>query len=338
VKVLLYAAVDLSLPGGLETHVRELHRYLVGRGHEVDVFGRPDRLPGFRMVGEVDPARYDVLHHHGGVWPRRLEGGARYVRTFHFCVGEKMSVYLRMRRYRTLVNLPNWMARRDEGESLRRAGRSIAVSARLRDELARHHGADPSRIVVIPNGGGFGPPAEPRAALRARYGIAPEIPVLLTIGRDDFVKGLDLLERALRRARALPPGLVWVRIGGSAPSRAVGRIVTGPIPHAEAMSWIHAADVGAFPSYYEGGGIALLDMLAGGLYSLAHDVGVTAEVIRPGQNGEILACDADAWARALERTLAHPPPRPVGGLSDDYRWDAVCARVEVVYREAMARA
>ena len=47
-------------------------------------------------------------------------------------------------------------------------------------------------------------------------------------------------------------------------------------------------DAFALPSYYEGCSVALLEMLAGGLFTLAHDVGNAAEVIRPGANGEIV--------------------------------------------------
>jgi glycosyltransferase involved in cell wall biosynthesis len=331
-RVLLYAAVDLSLPGGLETHVRELAGYLRGRGHHVEIFGRPERLPPFAMVSRVEPSRYDVLHHHGGIWPRGVDAGRRYARTFHFSVAAKMSVYLRIGRLRTLANLSNYRALLDERASARRVGRLIAVSARLRDELMRHHGLDPARCEVIHNGASFAPPVEPRAALRARHGIPERAPVLLTIGRDDFVKGYDLLERAWRAAR-LPGEAVWVRVGGAAPARAPGRVVTGPVSHQEVLDWIHAADVGALPSYYEGGGIALLDMLAGGLYTLSHEVGAAPEAIRAGENGELVPRDVRAWARALERTLAQPPARPARGLGDDYRWDAVCARIERVYRE-----
>ena len=49
-KVLLVAGVDLSLPGGLETHVRELARGLTALGLEVEVYGRPLSCPPLRMV------------------------------------------------------------------------------------------------------------------------------------------------------------------------------------------------------------------------------------------------------------------------------------------------
>ena len=172
-------------------------------------------------------------------------------------------------------------------------------------------------------------------ALRARHGIAPGAPVLLTVGRDDFVKGYDLLERAWRRVRETVADAVWVGVGGAAPGRAEGRVITGPVPHDEVVSWIHAADAGAMPSYYEGCGVAILEMLSGGLYVLSHDVGIVGEVIRPGANGAIVARSAAAWTAALTETLSR---RPRGsGLDRAYHWDRIVESVEAVYGEARSR-
>src|SRR5204863_8022030 len=106
---------------------------------------------------------------------------------------------LRIGRVRTLANLGNWRGLLDERASVRGPGRLIAVSQRVADEFTRHHGLDPRRARVVSNGASFDPPREERASLRARHGIAPDAPVLLTIGRADFVKGYDLLGRAWRR-------------------------------------------------------------------------------------------------------------------------------------------
>lgn len=333
-KVLLHAAVDVSRPGGLETHVRELAAGLAARGHEVEIFGAPARLEPFRMTDRLEPARYDVVHHHGGVWPRGLDPGPACVRTFHFSVAEKMRVYLGLGRIRTLANLPNWIVLADERRTARRAAAVLCVSRKLAGEIARHHGVPAERIAVVPNGASFDPPSEPREALRARHGIAPGRPVLLTTGREDFVKGLGLLERAWRAARR--GDATWVHVGGHGPSRGPGRIETGEIPRREALDWIHAADVAAVPSHYEGGGIALLDYAAAGLYTLAHDVGNAAEVIVPGVNGEIVARDPGAWVSALDRALAEPRARTPGMLADDYRWPRIVERVEGVYRSVAA--
>ncbi len=330
-RILLVAGVDLSLPGGLERHVLELAGGLAARGHDVEIFGRPAELPPFRMVRDIDPARYDVIHHHGGGWPRGLEPGDRYVRTLHFCVAAKMARYVELGRLRTLVHPGNWRAVAHERAAARRRGRLIAVSHRVAEQFQRWHGIDASAVTVIPNGASFAPASEPRASLRRRHGIADDAPVLLTIGRADFVKGLGLLQRAWD---AGPRGdAVWVGVGGDAPGRPTGpngnRIVTGPVPAREVTNWVHAADLGAMPSYYEGCSLALMEMLATGLYVLGHDVGNAGEVLAEPR-GRIVAPNAGAWRDALADALAR---RPRGvPLDDAFRWDAIVARTEAVYR------
>ena len=112
--------------------------------------------------------------------------------------------------------------------------------------------------------------------------------------------------------------------------------MTGPVPHSDVIEWIHAADVGAMPSYYEGGGIALLDMLAGGLPVLAHGVGIAPEVVRSGQNGEILPRDVRAWrGRSVRRsrTLRRECTNRSAGVSMERR---IASRVEAIYRDAIS--
>src|SRR5262245_15673709 len=195
-RVLLIAGVDLSLPGGLETHVRELALGLERRGHEVEVFAKPAPSLPLSIVEAIEPRRYDVIHDHTGVVsPGRLVS-SQLVRTLHFCVASKMATYVRLGRLRTLANPQNWRAVGIEHERARDAAALIAVSERVRQEFVRFHGLDPAHASVIPNGASFAPPAEPRASLRRRHGIAADAPVVLTVGRDDFVKGFGLFARA----------------------------------------------------------------------------------------------------------------------------------------------
>jgi glycosyltransferase involved in cell wall biosynthesis len=337
VKILLSANVDLSLPGGVETHVLQLSTHLTARGHEVDILARPVPVPPHRIVSASDAARdgYDIVHHHGGPWPGHVLGSARTVRTFHFSVAAKMETYVRMGRLRTLVNPSNYRALAEERASVRNTGDLVAVSGSLARDLARIHRIDSGRIHVVPNGACFDPPVEGREAWRRRHGISPDAAVLLTIGRKDYVKGFDLIERVWKDLGPLPRDVTWVTVGGAAPWQGDRRIVTGPVPHPHVIEWIHAADLGAVPSYYEGGGIALLDMLAGDLYVLSHDVGVAPDVVRSGQNGEILPRTVSAWTEALRRHLASLRGRVPVSIGKDYRWDEIAARIETIYRDSV---
>ena len=334
-RILLYAAVDLSLPGGLEAHVLGLAAALTARGHQVEIFGTPASLPPYTMVDHVDPGRYDVLHHHGGLWPRALATCPKVVRTFHFCVPAKMEVYVRRGRLRTLANLANWRVSLDERASVHHAAALVAVSDRLCEEIARWHGVPRARIEHVPNAITRTPAAVPRTEWRARHGIDGSAPVLLTIGRRDFVKGLDLLERAWNAAR--PANAIWVQVGGAPAPERQDRIGTGPLPPDQVAAWIAAADLGAFPSYYEGGGIALLEMLAGGLHTLSHDVGCAREVIHPGRNGALVAPSETAWTRELQRLLRNLPPRHDEGPGAEYDWPAIAERLERIYTRVAAQ-
>jgi len=333
VKILLAADVDLSKPGGLETHVLELSQRLAARGHEVDLWA--GGIPN--AVRVLEPSRYDIVHRHTMARPRSVDPGSRVVTTLHFCVAAKMDAYVRLGRLKTLARPGNWSARAEERRAARAPGALIAVSTRVRDEFARFHGIDAARAVVIPNGASFDPPREGREAWRLRHGIDPSTPILLTIGRHDFVKGYDLLERAWGEVRSRHPRALWVVVGGSGPGRSDGRLVTGSVPRDHVTEWIHASDLGALPSYYEGCSVALLEMLAGRLYTLAHDVGGASDAIRAGENGEIVSRDARTWVQALGRAFREPRPRPSAGLDPAYRWDAIVSSIHEVYRRVRAQ-
>jgi glycosyltransferase involved in cell wall biosynthesis len=311
--------------------VRELAAGLGALGHQVEILGRASGSTPFTMVDRVVPSRYDLLHDHGGL-PSEFDTHPGLVRTLHFCVAAKMAAYVRIGRLRTLANPANWRAVAAERSWARRPGRLIAVAERVRRDFARWHGLDRARAIVISNGYAPVAPSEDRAALRRRHGIAEHTPVLLTIGRDDFVKGYGLLERAWAAACAAEQGALWVTVGGRAPARSPGRLVTGAIPHAEVASWIGAADLGALPSWYEGCSVALIEMLAGGLYSLAQDVGNAPELIHTGVDGEVLEGRVGAWTAALERLIAERPARVAARLDATFGWPAIAAHTEAVYR------
>ena len=112
---------------------------------------------------------------------------------------------------------------------------------------------------------------------------------------------------------------------------------TGPVAHEEVREWIAAADAGALPSHYEGCSVALLEMIAGGLYSLAHDVGDASDVMgHQSKAGEIVPPRVDAWVEGLTRVLATPHHPRSPGLGPEYGWDQIAARTESVYKASRA--
>jgi glycosyltransferase involved in cell wall biosynthesis len=110
------------------------------------------------------------------------------------------------------------------------------------------------------------------------------------------------------------------------------------VSHAEVVDWIHAADVGALPSYYEGCSVALLEMLAGGLFALAHDVGNAGEILSSPCNGRILPRSEEAWASALREAMAREPGLRTAKLSPEFGWPSITDRTEAIYTEVAAGA
>lgn len=86
--------------------------------------------------------------------------------------------------------------------------------------------------------------------------------------------------------------------------------VFGAYKHDELPSILQQVDVLLLPAlWHETYSFVAREALLAGVWVLASDVGVFREIIRPGQNGDLVPPgDVGAWASALERTAAHWPP------------------------------
>jgi len=115
--------------------------------------------------------------------------------------------------------------------------------------------------VLIENAPGAGDPPAPgtSAALRAAWGIAPEVPVVLYTGTFEAYQGLDLLYAAAARVRARRPDVRFLVVGGQpaqveaakAEARTLGAdgvvVFTGQRPSEEIPQFLDAATVLASP-------------------------------------------------------------------------------------------
>ncbi|MFI5403154.1 MAG: glycosyltransferase family 4 protein [Planctomycetota bacterium] len=159
-----------------------------------------------------------------------------------------------------------------------RADRIVALSRMNRDLLVEL-GADPAKVVLVPNGVAHAEiGAVPHEDRRATLGLSPDRFVLLTVGRASPVKRIDLLFRALAIARARAPRLRCVSVGpkeklAAAAQRAgvedlvllPGPVVAGGEPPApELVHLYRAADLYVSVSHVESFGNAALEALACG--------------------------------------------------------------------------
>ena len=201
--------------------------------------------------------------------------------------------------------------------TIRAASALVVADEREAARLVAHHGADPERIVAIPNP--LDPatvPVVPRAEARAALGLADDRRVVAWHGRVDVVpKGLDTLVEA------------WGEVRGSgSPSPALLLLGTGTSAawlHEQVDGWdevrwrdeyvldrdvigthLSAADLYVLPSRQEGFPVAPVEAMAAGLPVVATDAPGVRAVVGDGEAGAgtIVAVDDAAGLAAALRT------------------------------------
>ena len=167
--------------------------------------------------------------------------------------------------------------------SVRQADRIIALS-RMNRDMILDLGADPAKVVIIPNGCLYHEiQAVPFEDLRSKYNLKPDDFVLVTVGRNSPVKRMDLLYQALALLKKEAPDITCLSVG---PEKNLGElaaqyglgdqvVLTGPIPRQgpldgtfppfpELINLYRAADLFVSVSYVECFTTAGLDALACG--------------------------------------------------------------------------
>ena len=226
----------------------------------------------------------------------------------------------------------------------RRATRTIAVSVAIQDALVALGGSEPGRLHVIPNGVEWQrPPAE--------HGIAADGRTVIFTGNLAPYQGVDLLLEgfAVLHARRAGVRLMIVTDSSFAPFEALARrlgirdaieLRRAAFPQQAAL--MAGAAVAVNPrAQCDGIPQKLLNYMAAGM-GIATFEG-SAGPVRHEATG-LLVPDGDtaALAGAMERLLADRPlARRLGEAAReqarrDFSWAQVAARVEAVYREALA--
>ena len=238
--------------------------------------------------------------------------------------------------------------------SVRAADFVVADSANTQNDVICLLGADPARTAVVP--GGVEPRFHPASAeavadLRRRLGLVE--PFVLSIGMIEPRKNWQGLIRAYSIVRArqnLPHRLVLAGPPGwlsdsilEERDRSPFRndvIFPGFVADEDLQTVYSAADVFAFPSFYEGFGLPPLEAMACGTPVVVSDAASLPEVVG-GAGLMVPADDTEALASALERALLDELLRArlrADGLARaaTFTWSAAAEALLAVYRQVMA--
>jgi glycosyltransferase involved in cell wall biosynthesis len=190
-------------------------------------------------------------------------------------------------------------------------------------------------------------------AARREWGVGEDAVVVGHLANKSREKGtVDLLEAATR-AWAKGAEFVLVLAGPEMPNfhsawprfRHEQRIrLLGVLDERQKRNFFAALDVFALPSRVESFGLVLLEAWANGVANVAYRAGGVADVIRDGQDGELVRCgDLDGLARSLSRLEADRDRRRQYGAAgrervrSEFRWQDKARIVEEVYEEVTGR-
>jgi phosphatidylinositol alpha-mannosyltransferase len=350
-----------DVPGGVQSHIRDLAEALIDLGHDVSVIAPADDerpLPPYVVpAGKAMPVPYngsvarlafgplsthrvrrwlkegdfDVLHVHEPSVPS-LSLLACWVATGPIVA----TVHTAMRKSRILLaTMPVLRS------ALEKIDGRIAVSEAARSTFVEHLGGD---AVLIPNG------VATRRYLHAEplAGWPGDGHAIGFLGRmDEPRKGLPILLQAFEILAADRPGLRLLVAGPgdvedqrrSLPAELRNRAVfLGEVSEDDKVRLLHSVDVFCSPNTGgESFGIVTVEAMAAGAPIVASDIPAFRDVLRGGLAGELFTTgDPASLAKAAARLLDDPDRRAelsaaALGAVADYDWGTVARHVLSVY-------
>lgn len=349
--------------GGGEVQVRGLTTYLHQSGHRSVVATDPrgvlysqlshtglpvlplrirnhlDVLAGFRLRKFVQAGQFDIAH-------------------FHTARAHALSPWLQGLRVKRLVTRRMDYALKKRWATrflyLHSSDMVIAISQSVKAALLE--GAIPTEhIRVIPSGidtARFAPDPVTRDRVRAHYGIAPHIPLVLSVGALVERKGQNILIAAAHGLKEQGYNVRYFICGDGA-LRTDLETQTQELGLAQTVQFLGfcpdiseiqaAADYFVHVPSYEGLGVAVIEALAAGLPTVASKVGGIPELIEDQKTGILVPPkDATALATALTSLFRHKEfARQLGAtgqmfVRNSYDVKAMAQANEALYIELLA--
>lgn len=295
-------------------------------------------LPLLRLLRRE---RIDVLHGHlfgSNVWASLL---GRLARVPVVIAHEHMWAYSG-NRFRPLL---------DRELIARLTSAFIAVSEEGRRRMITVERIPAEDVVYLPNG----VPATPAGdgeRIRAELGVAPDAPVVGSVGHLRREKAYEVLIEAAGRLRESQPGL-QVLIAGEGPERPALEALRAQLglddvvrllgARDDVPDLLAAFDVAACSSDFEGGPLSVMEYMGAALPVVATRVGGLPELVHDGETGILVPPrDPGALADALARLLADPSLRTRLGSAgrelraSEYDIDVWVGRLEDLYLRCLS--
>jgi glycosyltransferase involved in cell wall biosynthesis len=241
-------------------------------------------------------------------WTRGRAPRMRVVHTYH---GHVLDGYFSPLVSRFFITLERLLAHRSD--------RLIAISPAIRRELVEQYRIGTSdRYRVIPLGFDLSDLAaiddEQRAAARRRLAIAPDVPVVATVGRLTAIKQPQLFLDTIARVARTHPSLVAL-VAGDGDLRQDAEAHARALGMSDRVWWLGwrrdlatiygAADVLLLTSRNEGTPVALIEAMAAAVPGVSTDVGGVKDVIDSSSVGVLApAGDGEALAAGVSHLLA----------------------------------
>jgi phosphatidylinositol alpha-mannosyltransferase len=368
-KIALVSPYDLSVPGGVNSHIHHLSDHFTAVGHDVRliapasdlskvrpnsiVVGRPASIPAGGSIARMSMS------------PRLANPVKRILEEEHFDVvhvHEPLVSFMTIQflRFSNAINVATFHAARESGARLytytrrllkgafRRLDGKIAVSQAAASLIQPHF---PGYYNIIPNGVSVEHFATPLPRISE---LDDGMFNILSVGRLEKRKGQRYLLRAFARVKALRPEARLVLVGGYGERalRAYERwvrdnglrdvVFAGYVSDADLPRYHQTADVFCAPNTgNESQGIVLLEAMAAGCPVIASNIEGFAGVITHGVDGILVRPkDSDAIAEALFEAMDDRERlREIAAKGSEraqfFSWDRVAQRV-LSYYERLA--
>ena len=368
-KIALVSPYDLSVPGGVNSHIHHLSDHFTALGHDVRliapasdlhnirpnsiVVGRPASIPAGGSIARMSMS------------PRLANPVKRILDEEHFDVvhvHEPLVSFMTVQflRFSTSINVATFHAARESGARLYSYTRRLLRGAfrRLDGKIAVSHAASsliqphfPGYYNIIPNGVSVEYFATPLPRLTQ---FDDGMFNIVSVGRLEKRKGQRYLLRAFERVKARRPEARLILVGGHGERtlRAYQRwvrehnlrdvVFAGYVSDAELPRYLQTADVFCAPNTgNESQGIVLLEAMAAGTPVIASNIEGFAGVITHGVDGILVRPkDSDAIADSLIEVMGNREWLDTIAAKGSERaqffsWDRVAQRV-LSYYERLA--